>query len=44
MNRKLLTIDDLYDYYSSKMQNVHFSSKTDDEELVVQVNGTMNFE
>lgn len=44
MSRKLLTIDDLYNYYSSKMQNVHFSSKTDNEELAVQVNGTMDFE
>jgi hypothetical protein len=26
------------------MQNVHFSSKTDNEELAVQVNGTMDFE
>lgn len=41
---KPLTIDDLYNYCSSKMKNMNFSSKNDDSNLVVQINGTMNFE
>lgn len=44
MNKRLLTLDDLYSYYSSKKKSCHFSSKNEGDKITVQVNGTLNFE
>lgn len=41
--KKLLTIDDLYNYYTSHKRNAHFSAKDDDSEIVVQVIGNAHF-
>lgn len=41
--KKLLTIDDLYNYYTSHNRNAHFSAKDDDSEIVVQVIGNAHF-
>ena len=44
MHRRLLTLDDLYDYFvANKMDSFHFSSNEADKNLVVQVDGTVNF-
>ena len=40
---KLLTLYDLYNYYSSKNENVTFSAIDDSESIVVQVDGKLNF-
>ena len=42
-NKKLLTLADLYKYYSSKNENVTFSATNDAEAIVVQVDGKLNF-
>ena len=42
-NKKLLTLADLYKYYSSKNENVIFSATNDAESIVVQVDGKLNF-
>lgn len=42
--RRLLTLNDLYEYYSSENQNCRFSSDDKNENLVVQVPGTVKFE
>jgi hypothetical protein len=42
--RKLLTLEDLYNYYSSKGRSTHFSAKNDGDKIVVQVGGNINFE
>lgn len=44
MNRRLLTLDDLYSYYSTMPTSSHFSSKDAESPVVVQVNGKLNFE
>ena len=44
MNRRLLTLDDLYSYYSSTFTSSHFSSKDTNSAIVVQVDGKLNFE
>ena len=44
MRKRLMTLADLYEYYSSQNVNQTFSCKgNQDEEIVVQVNGTMKF-
>lgn len=42
-NKRLLTIDDLYNYYVSQGKNYHFSSTQDNTDLVVQVPSIMQF-
>ena len=41
---RLLSIEDLYNYYSSKSKSVHFSSKDDNHNIVVQTRGNLYFE
>ena len=44
MRKRLMTLADLYEYYSSQNVNQTFSCKgNQDEEIVVQVNGIMKF-
>ena len=43
MGKKLLYLQDLYDYYFSKNENINFSSKEGDS-IVVHVDGNLNFE
>ena len=43
-NKRLLSMEDLYNYYSSQKKSVHFSSKDDDKNIVVQVKGSISFE
>ncbi len=40
---KLMTLNDLYNYYSTNGKSMSFSSRETDEPIVVQVDGTMNF-
>ncbi len=42
--RKLLTLEDLYQYLSSSGQSIKFDSAKDDENIVVHINGFINFE
>lgn len=42
--KKLLSLDDLYSYYSSKNKSVHFSSEEDNSNIIVQVKGNLNFQ
>ena len=42
--RRLLTLTDLYNYYSSGSNSCHFSSSKDNENIVVQAQGYMKFE
>lgn len=44
MTKRLLTLEDLYEYYSSNVKSSHFSAKDDSKEIVVQVPGRINFE
>ena len=44
MNRKLLTLDDLYTFYSTKKKSMKFSSEQNGEPIVVQVSGKISFE
>ena len=44
MNRKLLTLDDLYKFYSTKKKSMKFSSEQNGEPIVVQVSGKISFE
>ena len=44
MNRKLLTLDDLYRFYSNKKKSMKFDSNKSGEPIVVQVEGKMTFE
>lgn len=44
MNRRLLTLDDLYSYYSTMSTSSHFSSNDANSPIVVQVAGKLNFE
>lgn len=41
--KRLLTLNDLYNYYSTTKTSTHFSSAVDSENIVVQVNGKINF-
>ena len=41
--KRLLTLNDLYNYYSSTAKSTHFSSSIDSENIVVQVDGKINF-
>lgn len=41
---KLLTLTDLYNYYSSTKKSCHFSSANNNDNLVVQVEGRIKFE
>lgn len=43
MKKRLLTLDDLYSYYSSNTKSSHFSAKDSDSNIVVQVNGKLSF-
>ena len=45
MKKKLLTLDDLYNYYSSTSQRTrHFNAKDDDSVIVVQTYGKMKYD
>lgn len=44
MNKKLLTLDDLYRFYSTKKKSMKFDSSKSGEPIVVQVEGKMTFE
>ena len=44
LNRKLLTLDDLYRFYSTKKKSMKFDSNKSGEPIVVQVEGKMIFE
>ena len=44
MNKRLLTLDDLYSYYSTMSSSSHFSSQDANSPIVVQVEGKLNFE
>lgn len=41
---RLLTLNDLYSYYSSTNKSSHFSASQDDDTIVVQVRGSIKFE
>ena len=41
--KRLLTLTDLYNYYSSTSNSCHFSSDRDNENIVVQVEGKIAF-
>lgn len=42
--KNLLTLADLYNYYSSTKKTTHFSSKDSNQNIVVQVNGQIRFD
>ena len=42
--KRLLTLDDLYNFYSSKGKSAHFNAKDDDDRIVVQVQGNLKFD
>ena len=42
--KRLLTLNDLYNYYSSTTKSTHFSASEDNENIVVQVDGKLKFE
>ena len=44
MPRKMLTLDDLYDFYANKNKSIHFSAKNDGDRIVVSVPGMLNFD
>ena len=44
MQRKILTLDDLYNFYSSRGRSTHFNAKGDDDRIVVGVPGNVRFE
>jgi len=41
--KRLLTLNDLYNYYSSTKKSTHFSASEDNENIVVQINGKLKF-
>lgn len=41
--KRLLTLNDLYNYYSTTKKSTHFSSSVDSDNIVVQVDGKINF-
>lgn len=44
MKKRLLTLEDLYNYYSSNTRSSHFSSKDEGKNVVVQIPATMSFD
>jgi len=44
LNKRLLTLDDLYDFYSKKKKSMTFSAEKNGEPLVFQVGGNLTFE
>ena len=44
MNKRLLTLDDLCEYYSYRKKSMKFSSEESGEPIVVQIAGTLKFE
>lgn len=44
MKRRLLTLDDLYGYFSCNSSSVHFNSTDDDADIIVQQPGNLYFE
>lgn len=42
--KKLLTLDDLYMYYSNRKKSCRFSAKDENKQIVVQVNGRLKFD
>lgn len=44
MSKKILTLDDLYDFYASKGRSAHFNAKDDGDQIVVRVTGNIQFE
>ena len=44
MNKRLLSLDDLCEYYSHRKKSMKFSSDESGEPIVVQVEGTLKFE
>lgn len=44
MNKRLLTFDDLYNFYSQKKKSMTFSSEKTGEPIVCQVAGSLKFE
>ena len=42
--KRLLTLDDLYNYYSTHSRSTHFSSKDSGSPVVVQVPGNLLFD
>lgn len=44
LNKKLLTLDDLYKFYSTKKKSMKFNADKSGEPIVVQVEGKMIFE
>lgn len=44
MNKRLLTLDDLYSFYSNRKNSMHFDSSKSGEPIVVQVKGSLKFE
>lgn len=43
-NKKLFTLDDLYSFFLKQNQNVKFTSKESNSEIVVQVLGSLSFD
>ena len=41
--KRLLTLNDLYNYYSSTTKSTHFSASEENENIVVQVDGKLKF-
>jgi len=44
MSRRILTLDDLYNFYSNKGKSTHFSAKNDGDRIVVGVRGNILFD
>lgn len=44
MGKKILTLDDLYSFYSSKNRSAHFNAKDEDSKIVVSLAGSMKFD
>ena len=44
MNNRLLTLDDLYNFYSKYKKSVKFNAYKNDEPVVVQIGGSLKFE
>lgn len=42
--RRLLTLNDLYTYYSSQPESIHFNAEKEKQNIVVQVEGKIKFE
>lgn len=44
MPKRILTLDDLYTFYSKRNHSTHFSAKNPNEQIVVQIEGKMLFD